>query len=150
MIPIWISLLISAVSGLVAAIVAPWVTQWLQHKYWQRQKQREWKYQVFCKAVDALAALVTDALDLALQANKATYKTKGGSELTREVELRPQTAQLMEEARGLVRAFFSTETAEAYEKALNSKVSIEDIPCLEFEENRLRAIKLMAAELGIT
>ena len=69
--------------------------------------------------------------------------------MTRMVELRPETEALIEKSRGMVKAFYTEETYNKFVKALKSKISIENIPNIEFEEMRISAIVGMAKELGI-
>jgi len=46
-------------------------------------------------------------------------------------------------------AFFSQQTSRTYEEALATRISVDDIPCVDFEKNRTLAIVLLATELGI-
>lgn len=55
----------------------------------------------------------------------------------------------MEKSRGLVKAFFSGETYASYAKALGTKISIENVPNVDFEEARTDAIIRLSQELGI-
>ena len=49
----------------------------------------------------------------------------------------------------MVRAFFSDDTYSKVDSAFREKVSIENMPNIEFDEKRRIAIIAMAEELGI-
>jgi hypothetical protein len=133
------------IAGLISGIISPLIVSLIQHKViWKRQKTLEIKYSLFNDAVRALSQLSTDALDLALQSQKP--ESNG---VSTTVHFRPETKELIEKSRGLVMAFFSQQTSRAYEDALATRISVDDIPCLEFEKNRTLAIVLLAKELGI-
>lgn len=134
------------IAGILSGLLSPLVLSWLQHKIiWKSQKRAEIKMKTFVDTLTALSSLETDALDAELQSNKKEYKG-----LTRIVELRPGTIVLIEQARGMCRAFFSKDTFEKIDKAMRAKISIENVPNSEFEECRTIAIIAMATELGIT
>ena len=131
--------------GLLSGIISPLFLSWLQHKWiWKSQKKLEIKYEIFEDAVKALSLYATDALDPKLQSQKASYKG-----VARLIELRPETSELMEKSRGLVSAFFSKEAYSLYDSALKAGVSIETIPCVDFEQKRTKAIVKLSEELGI-
>ena len=102
------------------------------------------KFTIFQDAVRALSLWATDALDPGLQSKKATFNN-----VTRVTEARPETWELIEKSRGLVHAFFCSETFTAYDEALRAKISLQNIPNEDFEQKRTKAILLMAKELGI-
>jgi hypothetical protein len=133
------------IAGIISGLISPFIVSWLQHRIiWRSQKRYEIKLKIFTDAVTALSSYETDALDPQLQANKQEYKGA-----TRRVEIRPETSELIERARGMVKAFFSDEAYHALDRTLRKKLSIENIPNIEFEENRTAAIVLLAKELGI-
>ena len=133
------------IAGLISGLMSPLILSLIQHKLiWKRQKKFEIRYTVFSDAVRALGQLSTDALDPRLQGQKAEYKGR-----TRIVELRPETSELMERSRGMVNALFSDRASSAFDKALATEISIEEVPCIEFEENRTDAIIRLSEELGI-
>lgn len=133
------------IAGFISGLISPLILSWLQHKIiWKRQKRFEIKFNIFSEAVSALSAYETDSLNPNLQKNKSEYF---GS--TRMVELRPETEQALERTKGMVKAFFSDETYQVLDKALRSKISIENIPNTTFEKNRTATILEMAKELGI-
>ncbi|MBI9086293.1 MAG: hypothetical protein JEZ11_22020 [Desulfobacterales bacterium] len=133
------------IAGMISGLMSPAILSWLKHKIiWKAQKRNEIKISAFTDTLTALSSLETDALDTELQSNKKEYK---GS--MRVVELRPETIVLMEKSRGMVRAFFSEATFKYVDKALRDKVSIENIPNIEFDESRTTAIIAMSEELGI-
>lgn len=133
------------IAGLISGIMSPLILLLIQHKLiWKRQKSLEIKYSIFIDALTALSQLATDALDPKLQSEKSSYKG-----FSRAVEFRPETSEVMEKSRGLVRAFFSEAASAAFDKALRSKISIDEVPCIEFEKARTDAIVLLAKELGI-
>ena len=133
------------IAGMISGLMSPLILSWLKHKIiWKAQKRNEIKMAAFTDTLTALSSLETDALDAELQSNKKEYK---GS--VRVVELRPETIILMEKSRGMVRAFYSETTFTKVDKALREKVSLENIPNVEFDESRTAAIIAMAEELGI-
>lgn len=133
------------IAGLISGLISPFLLSLIQHKViWKRQKTLEIKYSIFNDAVRALSQLSTDALDLALQSQKP--KSNG---LTPTIHFRTETKELIEKSRALVTAFFSQPTSRTYEEALATRISVDDIPCVEFEKNRTLAIVLLAEELGI-
>ena len=134
------------VAGIISGVISPFVVSWIQHKViWRTQKQLEMKHTIFLDAVRALSQWSRDALDPALQAqNKAS-----GANLRRVVEMRPETAELLERSKGLVQAFFAAEVYAAYDAALRAHVALENIPNEDFEVKRTAAIVAMANELGI-
>lgn len=133
------------IAGLLSGIISPLVLSWLQHRYiWKSQKRLEMKYTIFQDAVRALSLWATDALDPVLQANKTTHKG-----VTRVTEYRPETMELLERSRGMVKAFYSTDAYAAYDLVLRAKLSVDDVPNEEFEQRRTVAILAMARELGI-
>lgn len=133
------------IAGILSGVISPLVLSWLQHRViWKSQKQLEIKFVIFQDAVRALSLWATDALDIHLQSNKASHNG-----LTRVTEARPETWELIEKSRGLVQAFFSSETFAAYDEALRANISLQSIPNEEFDQKRTKAILLMATELGI-
>ena len=131
------------IAGLVSGIVSPLVLGWLQHKYiWRRQRSLEIRHSVFQDSVRALSLWASDALDPELQAKNAEQKG-----LKRIVALRPETVELLERSKGMVRAFFSPAAFEAFRLVLHSNVSLENIPNEDFEKNRTYAILALAKEL---
>ena len=55
----------------------------------------------------------------------------------------------MERSRGMVKAFFSEEAYKVFDEALRTPISIENIPNLNFENARVKAIIKLAKELEI-
>ena len=132
------------VTGIIAGTLSPLVLSWLQHKViWQTQKKLEMKHSIFVDAVRALSLWSRDAMDIELQDNKAA------KEITRQVEIRPETMEMIEKSKGMVNAFFSDKTYAAYDLALRAHLSLENIPNEDFEQKRTAAIIAMAKELGI-
>ena len=132
--------------GLISGLISPVIVLVVQHKYiWKRQRNMEIKKMIFDDAVRALSLYVVDALDMKLQGEKPSYK-----EMTRSIERRPETWQLIEETRAMVRAFFSEDTYEKLENALKTDVSLENVPHIEFEQKRVAAIQALSRELGLT
>lgn len=132
------------IAGLFAAIVAPLVTAGLARRNWQSQKLLDLKYEIFRGATAALAAWLTDALDVRLQSGKAEWKG-----MSRHVEMRPETSQALEHYRGLVAAFFSDDVSQKYDQACRAKVSLDNVPNVEFEEKRVAFVDAAAIELGL-
>ena len=133
------------IAGVVSGILSPLALSWLQHQViWRRQKRLEMKWSVFQDAVRALSLWSRDALDPKLQANKAS--PHGAQRVT---EFRPETGELIERSKGMVKAFFSKETWEAYEAVLRSDIALDKLPNTDFEKKRTAAIIEMARELGL-
>ena len=141
----WMSIAVALIAGLFAAIVAPLVTASLSRRNWRSQKLLELKFDVFRGATAALASWLTDALDVGLQSTKAEWKG-----MSRQVEMRRETSQALEQYRGLVAAFFSAEVSQKYDLATRANVSPDNIPNSDFEEKRLAFVEAASAELGLT
>ena len=133
------------VAGIVSGLLAPIVVLWAQHKIvWKKQRTTEHKLAVFNDAVRALSLRAVDALDPELQARTAAAPVR------RETEYRPETLELLESAKAMVRAFFSKEAHEAFcEAADKTRISLDTIPNQEFEGARVKAIQKMASEVGL-
>ena len=133
------------ITGTLVGIISPLIVSFFQHQcIWRNQKKMEIKYSIFKDAISALSQYAVDATDPALQSNKQTYNN-----ITRAVEARSETFTLMEKSRGMVKAFFSKETFEVFDKALNTPISIENVPNSTFEQARVEAIIKLATELKI-
>jgi hypothetical protein len=143
-IPLWVSILVAFMAGLFGGIIAPLVTARLAARNWRSQKRLELKHEIFRGATAALAALITDALDTRLQNSKVAY---GG--MVRQVEMRPETSQALEQHRSVVTAFFSKDVSQKYDQANAAKVSLDNIPSTEFEGKRVAFVEAAAAELGL-
>jgi len=143
-IPLWVSIVIAIIAGLFAAIVAPLVTAGLARRSWRSQKLMELKYDIFKGATAALAAWLTDALDIGLQSGKTEWKG-----MSRQVEMRPETSEALEQYRGLVAAFFSADVSQKYDQACRAKVSLGNVPNMEFEEKRVAFVNAASTELGL-
>ncbi len=141
---ILVSILIALLSGFVAAYLTPFFNANFARRNWRQQKAFDLKYEVFQGAVTALAAWLTDALDVNLQNSKGKYK--GASRL---VEMRPETSQALEKSRGMVEAFFSHEVAQKFDEATRAELSIDTVPNAEFERKRLAFIVAASQELGL-
>lgn len=143
-ISLWVSILVAIIAGLFGGIVGPIVNDKLSHSRWRSQKSFELKYEAFRGAVDTLAAWEADALNFELQRNKSEYKRT-----TREVEVRPSTAQALEHYKSLMQAMFSSGVASAYDTTLRSHIAIENVPNTDFEQNRASFVTAAASELGL-
>ena len=140
-----LALIYAVIAGIISGIVSPLILSWLQHQViWRRQKQLELKWSVFQEAVRALSLWSRDALDPGLQANKAV-----GQGVTRHVELRSETVELLEKSKGMVRVFFSNTASTAYNAVLHSHIALDNIPNIDFEKKRTTAIIEMARDLGL-
>lgn len=134
------------VAGIISGVISPFVVSWIQHKFiWRSQKQLEMKHSIFLDAVRALSQWSRDALDPALQAQAKA----SSADLRRLVEMRPETAELLERSKGLVQAFFAPEVYAAYDAALRAHIALDNIPNEDFETKRTAVIVAMAKELGI-
>ena len=141
----WTAVLIAVIGGSFGGLVAPLVVAARQRANWRAQRAAELRYDVFCGAMAALAALASDSLDLKVQSEKAVL---GG--LTRKVEFRPTTAEALELYRGLVPAHFSQAAADHFEAATQAPISVATVPNIEFESCRRAAADAMLAELGLS
>jgi hypothetical protein len=134
------------VAGFLSGVISPFVVSWIQHKFiWRSQRRLEMKNSIFLDAVQALSQWSRDALDPALQAQPPAP----GAKVKRVVEMRPDTAELLERSKGLVQAFFAPSVYSAYDAALKAHIALENIPNEDFEAKRTAAIVAMANELGI-
>lgn len=134
------------VAGILSGVISPFVVSWIQHRLiWRSQKKLEMKNSIFLDAVRALSQWSRDALDPVLQEQGKASGTK----VRRVVEMRPETAELLERSKGLVQAFFAPSVYIAYDEALRANVSLDNIPNEDFEAKRTAAIIAMAEELGI-
>lgn len=133
------------IAGILSGVISPLILSWLQQRViWKNQKRLEIKFTIFQDAVRALSLWATDALDPKLQSEKVAYMG-----ITRVTDARLETWELIEKSRGLVRAFFSSETFSAFDEVLRTNISFQTIPNEEFERKRTKAILLMAKEIGI-
>ena len=131
-------------AGIVSGIISPFILSLFQHKViWKSQKKLEIKYSVFNKAVKTLSQFATDALDPFLQQNVP------GQEKQRILKTRKETDELCQESRDMVKAFFSEKTCSLFNEALKTDISLQNVPNIEFEDNRVKAIIAMSEELGI-
>jgi hypothetical protein len=141
-----LSLLQTIVAGLVG-FVGGLAALWAQQRFaWKPQKRTELRSKIFDQAVHALARYETDALDLALQEKWQEYSSQGERP---HVVLQPETRVALEKARLQVRAFFPTETFNAFDAALRADVRVSNIPNRDFTEKSDNAMKLMAKDLGL-
>lgn len=138
-----IQTIVAGVVGFVGGVAALWAQQRFA---WRPQKRTELRNKVFDHAITALAMYETDALDAALQANSAQYSGLG---LAPHVVTRPETRVALEKARLQVQAFFPAATFAAFEKALKTNVSLNNIPNTAYYQNADNAIKVMAKDLGL-
>jgi hypothetical protein len=139
---LWSTILPALISGVVAAALVPFV----QQKFvWRTQKRIEYRRTAFDEALNALAMHEADAYSLSLQGNPVVARG-----VRRSVELRDETTVQMQRARYLVRGFFPSATAIAFEKALDAHISIETIPDLEYRELVTKAVNLMAQDVGLS
>jgi len=137
--------LLALLAGIISGLLSPLILSVLQHKIvWRRQKRFEVKFGVFTDAVKALSAYASDAMNPEIQENKKSHNG-----MVRMIALRPETDQMMDSSRCMVKAFYSEETYRAFDKALRTEVSFKKVPNEEYEENRISAIVKMASELGI-
>jgi len=138
------NILMAIGAGILSGIISPLILSWLQHKViWRSQKKLEIKYSVFKNAVKALSQLATDALDPEMQ------KTRPDQQIQRIVKTRKETDEMCQEARDMVKSFFSIETYSLFDEAIRTEISIQNAPNQEFEDNRVKAIIAMSKELGI-
>lgn len=139
-------LLLAFSAGIISGLISPLILSVLQHKIiWRRQKRFEVKFAVFADSVKTLSAFQSDALNPELQNNKQIYMG-----MVRMTALRPETDQMMDNSRCMVKAFYSDEVYRAFDAALRTEVSFDKVPNIEFEEHRISAIVKMASELGIS
>ncbi len=141
---LWISVIVALIAGVSAGLVAPLASAKLNLRNWRAQKSLDLKYEIFRGAVGALASYMTDALDTKLQGAKTTYHGR-----EREVEMRPETSEALEQYRGFMEAFFSKQVAAKFGEATRAPISIETVPNASFEEKRRVFVEAASHELGI-
>jgi len=133
------------IAGILSGLISPLVLAWLSHQIiWRSQKRNEIRINAFTDTITALSMFETDAMDMELQSIKREYKGQ-----SRVLEYQPETSVAMGRAKGMVKAFYSTETYNIVDKAFNTKISIENVPNIEFYENRTAAVVAMSNELGL-
>ena len=137
----FVQIIASGFVGFIGGAAALWTQQRFA---WLPQKRIELRRAVFDEAMNALARYQIDALDVKLQ--KAVEATGAQQPY---VELRPETKVTMERARLQVHAFFPVATFEAFTRALNADVRINNIPNADFTEKSSTALKLMATDIGL-
>ena len=142
---IWVSIVVAVIAGISAGCVAPLLTASLTRYNWRLQKRLELKYEIFRGATAALAANLADGHDIELQVKKPT--TAGG--MVHVVEIRHQTAQALDQHRGLLAAFFTDDVHTKFDSAARANVSIGDTPKTDFEDKRIAFIEAASAELKI-
>ena len=131
-------------AGILSGIISPFIVSWVQHKViWKSQKKLEIKYSVFNNAVKALSQFAADALDPAMQ------KPIPDQPIQRKVKTRKETDEMCQEARDMVKAFFSKKAHSLLDNAMRTEISVQNAPNQVFEENRVKAIIAMSNELGI-
>ena len=113
-------------SGLIGGIIGP---AFYYLFIWKAQKKVELKRKAFEEATTALAMQEIDALDTDIQSENAQKNAR------LHVGYRNGTFIQMQRARYLVKAFFSPEVSYLFNKALNTKVNIANIPNTEFQES---------------
>jgi hypothetical protein len=138
----WLVIFSPLLSAIVAVLLVPYVQQ---RFIWGAQKRIEFRRAALDEALKALAMREADAYSPYVQS-----KPPADGGLRRVVEFRDETAEQMQRARYLVRAFFPPETASAFEKALNFQISIKTGADPEYREHVVSAIRLMSADLGLT
>ncbi len=144
-VPLWVSILIAVIAGMSGGIVGPFVTDRLQRSRWKAQKAFDLKYDAFQGAIDAVAAWEADALDIALQKQKPVYKDS-----TPVVAKRETTVQALAHHECLIDALFSDSVSQKYRKLMRSHISFENVPNIDFEDNRKAFVAACALELGLS
>lgn len=133
------------IAGVISGLISPLILAWLSHQIiWKSQKRNDIRMNAFSDTLTALSLLETDAMDMELQSNKKEYRG-----VRRVTEYRPETILAMGRAIGMVKAFYSNDTFLKVDKAFKTKISIENVPNVEFDECRSLAVSAMAIELGI-
>ncbi len=145
MLPISQAVLISVTSGILGGIVGPIVTWWFQKLYWRRQKRSDVRFQIVQNAALALAKSVSDAFNSELQTHKKPF---GHTSLVRAQETRPETFDLLENSRSLVKTFFSEKTSDAFDLAVRSDIK-PSFQNTEFYKAQADFMRGAATELGI-
>lgn len=139
---LWSVVLPALISGVVSAALVPFVQQ---RFVWRTQKRIEFRRAAFDKALNALAMRETDAYSPSVQSKPA--EAHG---LRRVVEMRDETAEQMQRARYLVRAFFPAATAIGFERALDAPISMKTVPDTEYLDRVAQAVRLLAEDIGLT
>jgi hypothetical protein len=133
------------IAGILSGFISSLVLAWLSRQiFWKSQKRNEIRMNAFIDTLTALSLFETDSMDMGLQSDKKEYKGQ-----LRVFEYRPEASIAMGRATGMVKAFFSMETFNKADKAFKTKISIENVPNIEFYENRTKAVVAMSNESGL-
>lgn len=138
--PWWVSLVIALCSGLLSGCLAPFIVGWLS----KRQKEFDLKYNAFHEALNALSKWEADIYDVRLQNEKESHD--GISPL---INIRPETRQALENAKGLIKSWFSEESNIALDAVLRSNISLKNVPNLDHEDLKNKFILSTTKDLKI-
>jgi hypothetical protein len=138
--PWWISLIIALCSGLLSGCISPFIVGWISKK----QKKFDLKYNAFSEALTALSKWESDIYDTKLQNEKESYDG-----ISPVINIRPETRQAIENAKSLVKSWFSEESNLALDSVLRSDISLKKVPNLDHEDLRNKFILSTTKELKI-
>lgn len=132
-------------AALLVSVISPVLVLLVQHWFFTKDEKRtDLRITIMKDAARALASYQSDALNPALQAKPQT-----DGRTSRVTSMRDETTDALGETLATVRSCFSVATADLYDKAVRTKLSIETNPSPEFEANRRAAMKAMADEIGL-
>lgn len=138
--PWWVSLIIAICSGFLSGCISPFIVSWLSKK----QKKFDLKYNAFNETLNAISKWEADVYDIKLQNETESYD--GISPL---INIRPETRQALEKAKGFIKSWFSEESNIALDAVLRSNISLEKVPNLDHEDLKNKFILSTAKELKI-
>lgn len=138
--PWWVSLIIAICSGLLSGCISPFIVGWLS----KRQKRFDLKYNAFNEALNAISKWEADIYDIKLQNKKESHD--GISPL---INIRPETRQALENAKNLIKSWFSEESNIALDAVLRSSISLKKVPNLDHEDLKNKFILSTTKELKI-
>lgn len=135
---------ISAFSGLLGGLLGPWVNNKLASEWWKYTKRHDLKYEAFKSALNAIGALEADILDTKLQNQNEAHEN-----IKALTNFRTETRQCIENAKGLIKTWYSDDVYSHFEKVLQSKLSLKNAPCSEHEDRKMKFIVEAAKEIKI-
>ena len=139
--PWWVSLIIALCSGLLSGCISPFIVGLLNG----RQRKFDLKYNAFSESLNAVSKWEADIYDIRLQNEKESHE--GVSPLINNI--RPETRQALENAKGLIKSWFSEESNIALDDVLRSNISLKNVPNFEHEELKNKFILSTTKELKI-
>ena len=134
----------STFSGLLGGLVGPWITNKFTLQRWKETKNHELKYEAFKIGLRAIGKLEADILNIELQNKNISFENTKPL-----VNFLPDTRQEIENAKGLIKTWFSNEIYEIFEKVLRTNLSLKNVSCGEHEDLKNLFIIEAAKEIKI-